>query len=170
MSEKFCIDANVFMTAWYVSYPPHIFSSLWDQISKCNGDIFFVNPVYNEIEPMSSSDLRLPLDQKLRKYPLRMWLKSIGFTVQNIPPEVERLSLDLERDYQIRNNSKGANQIDITLIAYAKEMEKTIVTLEGNQTDTPKEKYNYKVPLICKTEGVECINFVELLEELTVKI
>ncbi len=34
MSGQYCLDANIFVTAWYKSYPRHIFSSLWEQISR----------------------------------------------------------------------------------------------------------------------------------------
>ena len=34
----------------------------------------------------------------------------------------------------------------------------------------PKQKYNYKIPLICEEEKVRCIDFIEMLEELKVII
>ena len=76
----------------------------------------------------------------------------------------------MERKYQIRNNSKGVGKNDLKLIVYAKLCRKTVVTEEGKQPGKPKEKYNSKIPLVCKEQGVECINFVEMLKRLDIKI
>ena len=68
------------------------------------------------------------------------------------------------------NNPKGANQNDITLIAYAKVKEKTVVTFEEEQPQKPGKKKNYKIPLICNEQGVECIKFVTMLDRLGIRI
>ena len=68
MSGQYCLDANIFLTAWYVSYPPQILSSLWDQIAKHHNDIVFFKPVFDEIEPIASSDNKLSRELKERKY------------------------------------------------------------------------------------------------------
>ena len=90
----YCVDANVFLTAWYITYPPRIFE-----------------------------------------------------------PE-----------------SRGAGQVDITLIAYAKIHEGTVVTLESFQHQRPAKKMNFKIPLICTDEGVPWLNFVEMLDSLGVNM
>ena len=45
MSGQYCVDANIFLAAWYKSYPRHIFSSLWQQISECRNDIILIKPI-----------------------------------------------------------------------------------------------------------------------------
>ncbi|MFC1849110.1 DUF4411 family protein [candidate division CSSED10-310 bacterium] len=170
MSGRHCIDANVFITAWYINYPPHILSSLWKRIAECRNDIEIIKPVFDEIEPISSSDLKLSTDEKRAKYPLRIWLEEANFPVPRIDNEVNRLSLVLEREYEISNESKGAGQVDITLIAYAKVMKKTVVTLESQQPQKPGKKSNYKIPLICREQHVDCISFVTMLAQLGIRI
>ena len=64
--------------------------------------------------------------------------------------------------------SRGANQTDIKLISFAKLMNKKVVTLESPQPEKPQKKSRYKIPLICKEERVDCINFVEMLEQLQI--
>ena len=64
MSGKYCVDANVFITAWYISYPPRIFSPLWDQIAQHRTDIVLIKSVFDEIEPILSSDRKLAIDKK----------------------------------------------------------------------------------------------------------
>lgn len=170
MSGKYCVDANIFITAWYISYPPRIFSPLWDQIAQHQPDIVLIKPVFDEIEAISSSDRKLTIDEKKVKYPLRVWLEESRFAVPDISDEVNAVSLDLEREYETDITSKGAGQVDIILIAYAKEMNKTVVTLEEKQKQIPGKKYNYKIPLICKELKVECKTFIEMLDLLDIRI
>lgn len=58
---------------------------------------------------------------------------------------------------------------DITLIAYAMVTGKTVVTFEGEQPQKPGKKCNYKIPLICHEQSVECINFVAMLDRLGIR-
>ena len=121
MSGKYCADANIFITAWYKSYPPRIFSPIWNQIALHRNDIVLIKPVFDEIAPIPYSDRKLTIDEKKVKYPLRVWMEESRFTVPEISDEVNAASLALEREYETDNTSKGAGQIDITLIAYAKK-------------------------------------------------
>ena len=76
----------------------------------------------------------------------------------------------MEQEYETSNESKGAGQVDITLIAYAMVMRKTVVTLEALQPQKPGKKYNYKIPLICQEQGVDCIDFITMLDLLDIRI
>jgi hypothetical protein len=84
VSGQYCVDANIFITAWYINYPPHILSSLWEHIAECRDDIVLIKPVFDEIEPISSSDHKLSRDKKREKYPLRLWLEESNFPVSNV--------------------------------------------------------------------------------------
>ena len=168
--EEYCLDANIFIDAWNQSYPMKSFPSLWKEIDNHQKDIVLIKPIYDEIDPMSSADKELSLQDKKEKFPLRMWLDGKGFQATAIDNKVQENSLILEKKYQVKEESKGANRNDITLIAYAKIMGKTVVTFERIQTQIPGKKYNYKIPLICKEENVNCIDFVGLLEKLNIRI
>lgn len=170
MSGKYCLDANILIDAWHKSYPPRIFHPLWKQIALNKHKIELIKPIFNEIEPIQSSDRRLSIKDKKVKYPLRVWLEENRFSVTEINHKVNTLSLELEKKYETDNTSRGAGQIDITLIAYAKEMNKTIVTFEGEQKQVPKKKYNYKIPLICDELGVVWKTFIEMLDLLDIRI
>lgn len=170
MSGKYCVDANIFITAWSVSYPPRIFNPLWNQIAQHQANIVLIKPVFDEIEPIPPSDRKLAKDKIKEKYPLRVWLEENQFDIPDISDEVNAVSLDLESEYETDNTSNGAGQIDITLIAYAKEMGKTVVTLEKEQPQKPSKKCNYKIPLICDEQKVDCINFIEMLDKLNLRI
>ncbi|GAF96809.1 unnamed protein product, partial [marine sediment metagenome] len=139
-------------------------SSLWKHIAEYRDDIVLIKPVFDEIEPISSSDLKLSKHKKRLKYPLRIWLEEANFPVPNVSDEVNNVSLGLEREYETSNESKGAGQVDITLIAYARVMKKTVVTFEAPQPQKPGKKSNYKIPLICQEQDVNCIDFITMLD------
>ena len=170
MSAQYCIDANIFITAWYKLYPPRIFETLWEQISECKDEIMLIKPVYNEIEPYSSGDAKLPLEKRMEKYSLRIWLDDNCFTALDIDDEVNAQSILLEKEYETIPDSKGAGPIDILLISYAILNDKTVVTLEGKQNQKTIKKHRCKIPLICGEQNVRCIDFVELLDHLNIKI
>jgi hypothetical protein len=170
MSGQYCVDANVFITAWQVSYPIHIFAPLWERLAQIKGDIILIEPVFNEIDPMSPSDRQLPEEEKRQKHPLHYWMITNQFIPININGDVNAASLSLEREYEITEISKGASKCDITQIAYAKIANKSIVTLEKIQMQPPSKKYNYQIPLICKEQEVECITFIAMLDRLGVRL
>jgi predicted nucleic acid-binding protein len=170
MSGSYCVDANVFITAWYRTYPPRILKPLWNKIAEHNEDIILIKPVFDEIEPVSGQDIKLSRDRKKEIYPLRIWLEDSAFSIITIDEEVNQESIRLELEYEIYPESGGANQVDITLIAYAKMNNKTVVTLERIQPQTPLIKSKYKIPLICKELKVKCIDFIGLLDQLGINI
>ena len=168
--NSYCVDANIFITAWNVNYPPHIFCTLWEQLAQHQNDIILIKPIFDEIDPISSSEQRLPEDKKKKKYPLRVWMEENQFSATPVTDHVLVTSLNLEMEYETNNNPKGANQNDITLIAYAKMEGKTVVTFEEEQKQKPKAKCDYKIPLLCIEQGVECIKFIEMLDCLGIKV
>ena len=170
MNGQYCLDANIFITAWNSSYPMTVFPSLWEQLAQCRNNLVLIEPVFDEIDPISSADKKLPKNKKREKYPLRVWMIDNHFDAKLITDEINAVSLDLEKEYETNNNPKGANQNDITLIAHAKVKEKIVVTYEENQTQKPAKKSNYKIPLICQEQDVECIDFIKMLQRLNIKV
>ncbi|MCI5222612.1 MAG: DUF4411 family protein [Candidatus Electrothrix sp. AR4] len=169
-SGRFCLDANLFIAARSITYPADILPSLWEYLAACRNEFVLIKPIYDEIDPIAQHHRNLSRDEKNEKYPLRMWMQENGFEATPINDEVNLASLMLEQEYQISPISKGAGQNDVTLIAYAKITEKTVVTLESEQPNTPGKKSNYKIPLICQEQDVEYIDFVKLLRCLDVRI
>jgi hypothetical protein len=170
MSGQYCLDANIFITAWNSSYPMKVFPSLWEHLAQYRNDLVLIKPVFDEIDPISSADKKLPKNKKREKYPLRVWMIDNHFDAKPITDEINSISLELEKEYETNNNPKGANQNDITLIAHAKVKEKIVVTCEEEQTQKPGKKKNYKIPLICNEQGVEWIKFVTMLDRLGIRI
>ena len=163
MSADYCIDASAFIAAWNESHPIDVFPGLWPQLATHRTDMMMIKPIFDEIDPIS-------LKEKADKYPLRTWMLNNQFAETPIDKSVESRSLELEKEYQITKNSKGVSENDLKLIAYAKLNDKTVVTEEGEQRAKPKKKCNYKIPLVCDEQEVECINFVEMLRRLSIKV
>ena len=170
MTGEYCVDANSFITSWNTAYPVKVFPSLWAQIAQHQNDIILIKPVFDEIDPVSSADQKLHRDKKREKYPLHVWMEDNSFTPTAITDDTKIISLKLEQEYEINNNPKGVDQNDIALIAYAKYENKTVVTLEAKQPQKPEKKCNYKIPLVCDEQKVECISFIEMLERLGIEI
>lgn len=169
MNGEFCLDANIFITAWYDLYPPRILKSLWAEIAKHQKNMILIKPIFDEIEPISSANSKLSKDKKNKAYPLRSWLSENNFIETAIDDQTREISLELEKEYEISDTSKGASQNDITLIAYTKIKDKTVVTFEADQQEPPGKKSNYKIPLICTEQNVKCIKFIKMLECLGIE-
>jgi hypothetical protein len=129
VNNQYSVDANIFITAWNVHYPPHVFISLWEQIAQFQQNIFLIKPIFDEIDPISSADKKLSKEKKHEKYPLKMWMADNGFVATPVSDSVNDASLNLEMEYETNNNPKGANQNDITLVAYAKLENKKVMAL-----------------------------------------
>ena len=170
MSIEFCLDADVLITGWNVTYPPRIFNPLWDRISINAATIAIIEPVYREIDPIATQHRKLTKDEQKKLYPLRIWLEETPFQIAAPDDESNLLSLTMEREHEVGDVTKGASQNDITIIAYAKTHGLTVVTLERKQKQRPGKRSNYKIPLICSDKGVQCITFIELLDRLGITI
>ena len=162
VSGKYCTDANIFIECWNRNYPFDIFPSLWEKVAPLQNNIILIKPIYDQIVPKEKRDRE--------RDPLSIWLGENHFIKTPIDNETKKLSLELEARYQITDQSKGVDQEDLALIAYAKIKNKIVVTLEGQQKQKPKKKKNYKIPLVCNEEGVSCVNFIEMIEDLGIVV
>ena len=165
---KYCIDANALITPWHITHKPSVFPSLWKKLVGVQNSIILIKPIFDEIEPALSWNNLSPTE-KTEKYPIRFWLIKNEFQVVKITGEIENISLQLEYDYQVNPDSKGASKNDIRLISYAQQTKNCVVTLE-EQVNLPSTVSRYKIPSICKPEKVKCINFIKMLEELGIRI
>ena len=170
-NHLFCLDANIFITAWHKVYPIEIFPSLWPELSNKKQKIILIKPIFDEIEPITKQDRKsFPKEKLEERFPLRLWLEENNFKTESLDNEVDELSLDLEMKYETNENGKGASKNDIKLIAYASYCSCVVVTFEAWQNSKPNNKSAYKIPLICSEENIKCIDFVKLLRNLDIKI
>ena len=166
---RYCIDANVFITVWHVTYPPNIFPTLYREMeNKLPVNIILIKPVFDEIEPVSGQK---DAQKSRQEHPVRLWLeKDMRIDETAIDDQVKQKALELMEKYETDERSKGADETDVTLIAFALLGNHTVVTLEEKQSQPPAKKSNYKISLICQKENVPCINFVELLGRCNITV
>ena len=93
-------------------------------------------------------------------------LEAHDFVATEVPAVAQLRSLQLERKYEVSEFSKGCSVNDMALIAYALEFDAIVVTGESYQVNRPGERRNFKIPLVCKEEGVEFTQFIPMLESL----
>ena len=170
MEAHYCIDASAIIAAWNESHPIDVFPGLWPQLVAHRTNMVLIKPIFDEIDPISQQDRNMRKREKTDKYPLRMWMIDNQFVAIFVDEFIESRALELEREYQVKSNSKGVSENDLKLIAYAKLYNKTVVTEEGKQPEKPKKKCDYKIPLVCDEQGVKYINFVEMLRRLSIKV
>ena len=154
----FCLDTNIFMTPWKDTHPIDIFQPLWREMANMRDRMILLKPIYDEIDP------------SMKKDGLRMWLKANNFIPTEIDNAVLNKSVEWEKKFGVKEKFKGVSVNDLILIAYAKTHGKTVVTLETRQKQLPEKKFNYKIPAVCKQEQVPCINFIEMLRRLKIKV
>jgi len=144
--NKFTLDANTIITAWDELYPPDLFPKVWQLLIDNKEKIVFLKEIYDQIDPHSRNDDKLSPDEYKKKYTKKSWLKVNQFEVFKAN-NIDARALELEREYQTKLKSKGADSKDILLIAFAAKYQHTVVTLEGEQKQKPSKKDNYKIPL-----------------------
>ena len=166
---KYCVDANVFITLHTTTHHPDVFPTLWGELESHADSIILIQPIYDEIDPISEQDKKLSYQKQVKKYPFRIWIEK-NFKAIPLTQQVEQTALKLRKRYKTEEGKRGANTNDIKLIAHAKVCDKTIVTLEEKQMQLPKKVSNYKIPLICKEVGVRCIEPIAMLKKLGIKI
>ncbi len=188
---KYCLDANVLITAWHKNYPPKTFPTLYQEMeNKLPDKIIIIEPIFDQIEPITDNDLKKFLekdyhwlsfdsqpsvdDNKLRKkletdHPVHLWIRyKLNIAKTPVNHAVQQKTLELMSKYETNNVSTGADDVDISLISFAHENTFTVVTLESRQEQKPKKRCKYKIPLICEKEGVTCIGFIELLNKCNI--
>ncbi len=166
---SYCVDANVFITAWHETYPPDVMSALYTEMeNKLSSKIILIKPIFDEIEPILNKKSREQLEND---HPVRLWLtEKLNIKETPIDNGVNQRALELMNKYETDEGPRGANSEDIKLIAFASLNTHKVVTLESEQEEMPKKKSNYKIPLICQQENVRCINFIGLLRECNISI
>ncbi len=61
---KYCLDANALISPWYIDYPKNIFPSLWEKLAEFKSKLILIKPIYDEIEPVTSTDQKELSDEK----------------------------------------------------------------------------------------------------------
>ena len=159
---SYCLDADVLITAWNVYYRPQNFPSFYKELAtKLPKSSVYVKEIFSEIRV--TENIYNGID-------LRTWIQNHKISIIRLSSnsDILKKSFELQIKYEVREGSNGVKNNDLLLIAFAKAHKLTVVTYEGKQKEVPGEKCNYKIPLVCKKEGVRCINPTKLFTELKI--
>lgn len=150
---RYVVDSSSLMK-FEDQFPKDILPSLWDEVYKLFEECkaFSVRAVYEELE--DSQELWGDYKDYFRE-----------LTVEET--QVMGKILTDSRFEVFKNHGKSERPwADPHLIACAMVDELVIVVTEENLNRTPQRKIAY----VCKELGIRCINFVEFLREVEVKI
>ncbi|KAF3997004.1 DUF4411 family protein [Glaciimonas immobilis] len=148
-------DASSIIYAWD-NYPVEQFPGLWDWI----GDQIDRNLI--QIPSVAYTEIAHPSPDCAAWLETRSLIR-IAMT-NNILLDALRIKILLH----IVDDKYGAGvgENDLFIIATARAHRAILVSDERMQPDLPKLMPNYKIPAVCKMEGVnvECINFLEFIK------
>ncbi|MBY0383672.1 DUF4411 family protein [bacterium] len=148
---KYIIDASSLITSMKITYPPEVFDSLWDKVSKAMDDGHLISCEAVLLELDKGDDVVSKWAKKRKKYFMAV-----------TSAEAVKVSEILEKFPKLVDASLGTESADPYLIAKAfiGGVDKYKVVTEESQT-----KLN-KIPAVGRSFGVVSINFISMVKEM----
>ena len=162
--DKYLLDANILIRAYRSVYPMDIMPSFWESLLAKAKDGTFA------LLDLIEDELLVKEDQ------LSEWLTRNRDDIEilySFEPKVidayGEIINDVINDSQYNPSAKTAfaDSVNSWLITYAYANGYTIVTEEKYN---PQIKRKVQIPNVCKKFGVRCINTIEFLREVGIKI
>ena len=166
---KYCLDASSLIALEYERYPREYFPTLYQRFEEhsLSDSIVVLQPIFDEVE-----NYEIKVEQHQSERPIRYWIThELKLDIKSIDSAVDEKSLNLQEKYEIdvSKKKKSASEQDITLVAFA-SIHSLIVVSEEMQPKLPKETRNLKIPGICEKEGIRCINLLDFIKELDIRV
>lgn len=162
--DKYLLDANILIRAYRFVYPMDIMPSFWESLlaKAKDGRFALLDQIVDEIlvkEDQLSEWLMIHRDK----------IAILDSYEPNVTVEYRKIINDVMNDSQYNRSAKTAfaDSVDSWLITYAYANGYTIVTEEKYD---PQIKRKVQIPNVCKKFGVRCINTIEFLREVGIKI
>lgn len=155
----YCIDANVLIQAWQKYYSPKLCPSYWETLNKlgAEGRLFIPSEVFKEIKKGEDD--------------LYKWLKSSKIVVRPKTSMVAQnwsaILAKAPRHQLLVDNTKNRSLADPWVVAHAMTENAVVVTKEEKETAANSKRI--KIPNVCETMGIRCINDFEMIGELGVR-
>jgi hypothetical protein len=150
----FVFDTSAYINGWNHHYSGPSFEPLWVFVADAMEDGRIVSPraVHREIQQRTDA--------------LAGWARNRRFVDPN--ERVQRLVGQLQVQFPEVFSTPGRNDADPWVIALAQADGLTVVTYEGRQfSGAPARRSRFpKMPEICATLGVSCVNPSEALNQL----
>lgn len=157
--DGYILDSNVLIEAWVKYYSPVFCTGYFSSIERLGeqGRLAIPQKVYDEIERKSDE--------------LFEWVKNSQIPVR---PMTEGVQKALRRLYEkdpkhrrLADTAKNRSMADPWVIAHAMDEEAVVVTKEEKIVTPGSQKV--KIPNVCDTMGVRCIQDFEFIKEVNIK-
>ena len=148
---NYCIDTSSLVHAYQRSYPPDIFSLLWD---KKLDELIGIGQL------ASPFDVLEELKQKHDK--LYEWAKDrsdMFIEIDHYQDELSKIMADFPRLVDTKKGKSGADPMVIAL-AESKNPSYTVITEEA-----PGSEKSPRIPDVCRNRGIRCINILQLFRD-----
>lgn len=144
---SYCIDTSALIAAWSERYPPKLFRFVWDRLDELIRAGRLVAP----------EEVRLEVKKKADG--LFDWVNERRGMFVDLEPAIQARAKEILRAHPwLLKNMPDKSPADPFVIALAMERSLTVVTEEA-----PGSAKKPKIPIVCSTANVECINLVEFL-------
>jgi len=147
---RYSLDTSVLLNAWWRTYPPDLFPTLWDNMDRLvdNGILIASEEVLEELKKQDDEVLAWA-NQRARMFvPIDDQVQQVVSTIlQSYPRLIDN-----------RSNRSGADPFIIGLAV----VEGCTVITEERATGN---RLRPKIPDVCSGMGVRCIGLVELIRE-----
>lgn len=150
---NYVFDTNVFIL-FFSSYYPDSFPTLWKQFDQlvANGQITSTREVRRELEGRGNKTLQNWLKTAKELFPA---------PTANEAQFVRKILEDFQHNIGRRQLHKGGKSADPFVIARAKILRATVVTLESESEQNTKSA---KIPNICKHFSIPCVSLERFMK------
>ena len=156
--QRYCLDANVLITAWQGYYSPEICKSYWDTLKGLGdkGLLFIAEEVFDEI---------LKTEDELSK-----WVKAGNLPVEKTDSSVIQCLKTIYSTNPVHeklvDSTRNRSLADPWVIAHAMRHNACVVTKEAKITTSPSK---VKIPNVCENMGVRWIDDFKFGREINLK-
>lgn len=160
----YCLDANIFIESKNRLFPMDIVPGFWDALDRAGrkGTVFVIHDVFKEV-----TDGHDNLAEWMSERP---FLKQDHRRCEKTQDRYGELSEAIEKrrpKYRPSAITQFHTEADPWVISFAAANDHTVVSHEGRM---PKAVRKVSVPDVCDLLHVSCINTIDLLRALNVKL
>ena len=147
----YSIDTSALLEGWVRVYPPDHFPAVWERIEE----------LINNGEFLASQTVLWDLEKKSDE--LYKWCTENEEMFVPIDDDVQEIMRDIMANYpklvDTRTGKSGSDSFVIALAQIYDPMLTVVTAEQGGALDRPK------IPIVCREEGIRCINLLGLIQE-----
>ena len=167
--KKFCIDTSAITNPLY-STPEDVYPTLWLRVAEAieSGIFAVTTEIYEELNGSVSGRIGECIDANRTN--LVMEIAAGNWSDVEYVEQVTRMQSQYRRfisEYSEGNPAKTVCMNDISIIALSKTLGVPVVSMEASTTTSERHK---RIPDICRLDGIEHLDFNQLLRRIGIAI